>query len=54
MLSEALLKYETLDFDDVKNLLEGKKMKVQMASNLPAKLERNLKDEPVDIQKNIL
>ncbi|XP_043470729.1 ATP-dependent zinc metalloprotease YME1L isoform X2 [Leptopilina heterotoma] len=54
MLSEALLKYETLDFDDVKNLLEGKKMKVQMASNLPAKLERNLKEEPVDIQKNIL
>ncbi|XP_051176715.1 ATP-dependent zinc metalloprotease YME1L isoform X2 [Leptopilina boulardi] len=54
MLSEALLKYETLDFDDVKNLLEGKKMKVQQASNLPTKLDRNLKDDPVDVQKNIL
>lgn len=53
MLAEALLKYETLEFEDVKNLLSGKKMKVESAP-APRKITDVTEDVPVDAPKNVL
>lgn len=53
MLAEALLVYETLDVEDVQNLINGKKMKIQKNSNSTGIQERNIKDDPVDVQPNI-
>ncbi|XP_033208293.1 ATP-dependent zinc metalloprotease YME1L isoform X2 [Belonocnema kinseyi] len=53
MLAEALLKYETLEFEDVKNLLSGKKMKVESAP-APRKITDITEDVPVDAPKNVL
>ena len=53
MLADALLKYETLDFEDVKNLLSGKKMKVESATP-QRKIVEVPEDVPVDAPKNVL
>ena len=57
LLADALLKYETLDFEDVKNLLSGKKMKIE-SNTLQRKVidvPGNSEEVPVDIpKKNVL